>query len=160
MAAYATPSPDFVRQLGGAHEDIQGLEESDLDRHFAILSTLAEAELALSLEVSDLAAEAWTPPQVTVCQAAVGYKMLAKFYRAVAGQKASGSQEPLLMEESRALLELAADYEAQAMALAGIISPDDPLTGPGELDFGRITSKELLDYYRHGWLGPLEAEVR
>ena len=158
--AYATPLPDYVVQLGGTHEAVQGLEEADFYRHLQLYLSLAENMVALEMKVDSLAGETWTTAQANVAQAAVAYVGLGLFYLAVAGGKVAGINEPLLMEEARELREHATALQAQGMQMAGIVSTDDELAGPGEIEFGSITSTELLDYAHPAWLGETDVEVR
>src|SRR5262249_51192146 len=66
---------------------------------------------------------------------AVGYRTGAMVLRAAAAQKVTGTQEPLLMEESQQLREMADYLEKQALEIEGAVG-----TGAAESPFAMPTA--------------------
>lgn len=158
MSAYTRPQVDYVAQLCGLHESIQGLEEADLTHQLALQIAGCERVVAFSVGETVFDATDLTERQALAYADAVAYRAGARVLRAVAVQKVTGTQEPNLMEDSAAMMALADYLDAQADAIVNASQGTEDVGG--ELVVGTVTSTELLDSFRPQWQGQTDVEVR
>lgn len=117
MASYSSPTANEIQKRCGLSDYIEALGEFNLEAKLLALRADAEAETALNVGEAIFGSDDLTTLQAQALKSAVCLRAGAMYLRSPMVQVATGSQEPLLMEESTNLRQLALDMEGKAEEL-------------------------------------------
>lgn len=120
MAAYSTPKVQLVADTTGANLQALGLEDMELSELVQTLVGRAEADVAQQVTEALFDSPDLTTRQALVIQESVCWGAAARFLGIVRLRKADGTYVPLLVEDSRAIGEIIADFMAEQNRLAAV----------------------------------------
>jgi hypothetical protein len=114
--AYTQPTAAEFRRRTGLNEDVEGLTAAEFDAKVLLFFPDAEVRTALAVgealfDSADLSAR-----KAGALSLAVTYRAAHDYLMAIADEKVTGIEDPLLMEEASHLREQAAAFERQAEA--------------------------------------------
>ncbi len=115
--SYTRPTTAYVELRAGLNTYIEGITSGALATKLAALIPAAEARAALHASEAVFGSSDLTEIQAQALTDAVALRTAAMYLRSPMVEKMTGSQEPLLMEESTNLRQIALDMEGEAEEL-------------------------------------------
>lgn len=140
-SSYTAPTATYIKLRSGVNAYIEGLSSGALDTKLEALIPAAEARAALHATEDVFASTDLTAVQAQALTDAVALRVAAMYLRSPMVEKVTGSHEPLLMEESDRLRQVALDLEGEAEELEqGVRSAIEEAAGEPETDLPNFTT--------------------
>ncbi len=121
MSSYTAPTVAYIRLRAGLNTFIEDLTDGELDAKLTSLLPAAQTRCALNTTQAIFASSDLSTIEVQALTDAVALRTAAMYLRSPMVEKMTGSQEPLLMEESTNLRQIALDMEGEAEELESAV---------------------------------------
>jgi len=147
MAGYTSPTASQIQDWTGINTYILDLTSQELSDRLTALVALAEAEAAIEVGESVFDGTGFTARQVTLLQMLVAYRTAVKFLLLPELQVATGSHEPLLMDQAQ-IDDTIERFQGEAARLVQLLANGADATQEVHGSFSEATTGALRVFTR------------